>query len=341
MRKEPLPSTPESEREKGREETSIEKRIYHTKEGVPIELACREFDPAQENGQEKRERGSEVFFFPGVGVDVDTKIAEDLGGAFAEASHERAYVVTTKVTKEINDSFYEQAVAIARFIREKGKTNITPAGHSEGGDRAIDVVSILQKDPGIAIDGLVLLDSTGLYEQSPNEVTKGFFKDAMVDVPRDLILKGVPRKGGQTRLSHIKKGMSVGTDVAFGIAKDIWQIWRKESRVGTMSRISAEAKNLSKMNPRMAEIEVPVVLISGTSDPISNPEKIAPPDEREEYLKEHLFPKSPYVKMVAPEKIGHHSMPFFRPKSVARASLYLLKRFHRAPQEEAVELDRG
>jgi hypothetical protein len=126
----------------------------------------------------------------------------------------------------------------------------------------------------------------------------------------------------------------------------------EKSRLNYPSRFKNEILETAAVNSRLAELRVPIILISGAQDPISNPEKIIPPgeeekvlevweheqqtlevknfsDPREEFLRKNVFPNSPYIRMVVPEKLGHHGLPLYRSKSVARAALYLLKRFER------------
>jgi hypothetical protein len=78
-------------------------------------------------------------------------------------------------------------------------------------------------------------------------------------------------------------------------------------------------------------------LINGADDSVSSKEEIAPIKEgaennirlREQYLKNNVFKQSPYVRMIVPSREANHGLPFFRSKSVADASLYLLDRFNR------------
>jgi len=55
---------------------------------------------------------------------------------------------------------------------------------------------------------------------------------------------------------------------------------------------------------------------------------------REKYLNEHLFPGSPYIRMLVPEKLGVHALPFLRPDSIAKTSLYMLQRSKRTGLQE-------
>jgi hypothetical protein len=103
-----------------------------------------------------------------------------------------------------------------------------------------------------------------------------------------------------------------------------------------------------------------VILVQGKDDPISNPDKILPGYEeledqtlgfgkatsdgiksekpthplynpiRERYLKDNLFPNSPYVRMMVGEKVvPHHVMPVQDAGRIAKTSLYLIERSKR------------
>lgn len=122
---------------------------------------------------------------------------------------------------------------------------------------------------------------------------------------------------------------------------------------------------MSQVYPGLGDIEVPIVLIQGEHDITSAHGKVVPKeveeerkisqtivekiqakrralvqkwsetkfpkfeDLREKYLKEFIFLKSPFIKMLVPEKAGYHGLPIFRPEKVAMDSLYLLSRGNR------------
>lgn len=114
---------------------------------------------------------------------------------------------------------------------------------------------------------------------------------------------------------------------------------------------------MAQQNPHMRDVRVPVVIVSGMDDSVSDPSRIIPEQgvgplrqslgevapqnatadtpardmslvAREKYL-EKLFPESPYIRMLAPKKLGVHALPLLRPESVARSSLYMINRFIR------------
>lgn len=319
-------------------EETREKR-YTVEPRLTVEVAWKKFSPEAPASQEKRSDNT-VVFLPGWAMPVDGRSIRNLVQGFAEESGTPSYAVTTSPEKETEDSLYKQAQAVSQFIKERGLKEVTLAGHSQGGDKAIDLTTILQNDPEIKINGLILLDSVGLHEQRPYlELTKNFAKDAIVNTPVTVV------KELWKNPALFKKSGAAFVDIITGWTKEIW---RSKFDYLKDDKLRKQVQQMAKANPRMREIKVPVIIMSGAEDSISDPEKIVPEaeeqkiidaweadkksgyiDPREEYLKRNLFPNSPYVRMFIPEKIGHHGLPLFRSESVARASLYLLERARR------------
>jgi len=346
----PIELAPSADTTQKEMSNKTETKRYTTESGMNVDLVWKESvapeteaNRGPDAGREEYPQEEGVIFLPGWAMGADAKAGAALGKAFAENSHSRAYTITTRAEKISDDidSLYEQAQAISKFVKEKGLKEVTLAGHSQGGDKAIDVAAILQEDPEMKIRGLVLLDSVGLYEQDPSSLAKGFAKDSLVKTPKTLMSKAV--RNPQVMM----QGVRAMTDIVFGIAKEI-----SRSKTGYPSRLKNEISEMARVNPRLSTLRMPIVLMSGSNDPVSNPEKIMPPgeeekilkawekekeslgsaefiDPREEFLKNNIFPQSPYVRMVIPEKLGHHGLPLFRSKSVANVSLYLLRRFER------------
>src|SRR5438067_10759124 len=95
-------------------------------------------------------------------------------------------------------------------------------------------------------------------------------------------------------------------------------------------------------------IRVPIILVQGNWDRVSDSRKITALIEEKSILKTHLFkdcpllspyiaekqvaskylfPQSPYVRIVKVEKFGVHLLPFYRSNSIARVTFYLLRRY--------------
>lgn len=326
-----------------KKERTEERKRYIVESGETIEILEREFFP------ESGEKGDQnVIFLPGWSMSAESGAVTALGQSFADRSASRAFAISSRMETEpgTEDVLLKEAEAIAAFIKEKGLTNIILAGHSQGGDKAIDLVSLLQNDPTINIQGLVLLDSVGLYDQSLGELTKNFTKDAMVNTPVTMARKIIENPKVASR------GIAAGNAITQGIFNNL----RKFGISGGVKRMREEVTSMAETNSRLSGVDIPVIIMSGSRDPVSNPDRIMPPEEeqkiigewkledeekrdptlraREQYLQENTFPKSPYIRMLVPEKLGHHALPLLRAESIANASLYLLKRYERNKKRE-------
>ncbi|MBI5733143.1 alpha/beta hydrolase [Candidatus Jorgensenbacteria bacterium] len=312
-------------------------RRYTLKSGETIEVNWKEFDPGKETCTD-----TSVVFLPGWAIGEQTEMVKNLSEAFSKNSKSPTYAVTSRAEqlRPSEDSLKNQAEAIKEFIKERGIKELILAGHSQGGDKAINVAAMLQEDPSMKIKGVILLDSMGLYEQSPMGLAGHLAKDLIVDTPIGMtgfdMKNPAMRKWVRENTAMARKSIRSAIDIIIAIMKDV-----QKSRLDYPAKLIKEVREMAKANPNLGKLKMPIILMSGSQDPISNPEKMiaynkeegrpeesaGPIDSREYYLRKNIFPESPYVKMVVPEKFGHHSMPFFRAESVAKTSLYLLKRF--------------
>ncbi len=313
------------------------KSIYETESG-PIEVQWKKFEAAKKEGEQKPENeqlAKAVLFLPGWAMTPESKSIWQLSQSFADYAEAPTYDIFTR-SENISggDMLYDEAEAIRKFIEEKGLSDIVIGGHSQGGDKAINLVNLLQeKSPSVEVKGLILMDSVGVHEQGKAELAGEFVKDSIVNTPVSVSKKtlGIGKyfKGEK---SFLPRSLRAGADVVFGIIREMGK-----SGVDYPKRFLNEVANMSKFNERIKDVRVPVVLVHGEKDPVSDYKKVAPvekPSEREEFLKENLFKNSPYVRMVVAEKAGHHGLPLFRSESVARASLYMLERFYRKEKAE-------
>lgn len=337
----------QSEQAANTKENGIERVTYNLESGAIIEISSREFkkkgkeaDSIPESNREKS--GVATIFLSGWAMGAGTESARIFGEAFAESSENSTYAISTRAEMMADKNMlYEEAQAVAKFIKDKGIREVILTGYSQGGDKAVNVAAILQEDPEMKVGGLVLMDSTGLYEQTPSALVRGFSRDSLLDTPKTLAKNIVKNP------EAAKRGIVILTDIIFGVIREM-----SKSKLNYASRLKTEIKEMAAVNPRLAKLRMPIILLSGAKDLVSSPEKIIPSheeekileawereqetteakkfiDPREEFLRKNIFPNSPYIRMVVPEKLGHHGLPIYRSKSVARASLYLLKRFNR------------
>lgn len=302
-------------------------KMYNLESGVTVKIEHKEIIP---KGSENLNRDQAVIFLPGWEAETNDKTTTKLSQEFSDSSGELTHVITADSRKAIADSsekdmLYEEAIAISKFIKETGSKDIKIVGYSIGGDRAINIASILQEDPEVKIEGLILLASTGLYKQNPRELTTNLVKDSFIGTPRNILKD-------KNNASNFSKWSNVALDVNLNTIKKI------VSSPGHIGQLRSRIREVSELNPRIVDLKIPIVLINGADDMVSSEQKITPvqKDEvnkitlREKYLKENVFKQSPYVKMIVPSKgVSNHGLPFFKSKSVADASLYLLDRFNR------------
>lgn len=314
----------------GNEKSETVGRTFET-EGGPVEVRCKELAPRETvsgENPEKRERREKlakaVIFLSGWSMDAESESIRDLSQSFADYAAEPAYIISTRsINPPGPDALYYEADAVRQLIEEKHLSDVVISGQSQGGDKAIDLVNLLQeKNRDTVVKGLVLIDSVGLYGQGKGELTRKFSKDFLVNTPRGVL------KSIKSHKPFLRQSLQAATDVVFEIIREM-----KRSLGGYPQRLSMEIENMAKFNRRIENVKAPVVLVHGAEDPVSDPRKIAPvekPSEREAYLKANIFKSSPYVRMVVAEKAGHHGLALFRPESVAKASLYMLERFYRS-----------
>lgn len=303
-------------------------------EGTRIDVSWKEFSPMSREGKPLAEISQDeaILFLPGWSAKAATTI-NYLTQSFANDSGRTALSITTRPEKVVPDSLYQEAKAIRNLMAEKGLKKIILTAHSEGGIKAVDLIYILQKEnPNIEIQGLILLDPVGLYEQGEMELARKFGLDTLISTP--ITLTKNLRKNPALWL----KGLRVTTDIIFNMVGEMV----KAKGIGYPAKLWSQIKEMAKANTRYADVKCPVVLIQGEQDPVSDHKRVIPIKDgpkslsgRSKILKDIFFPNSPRVDMLVPKKIGHHGIPYFREKSISNASLGLLRRFWETQQSHA------
>lgn len=304
--------------------------------GTNVAVAWRRFQSTETPAPAETPRAEKaIVYLPGWSIAQQAKSIETLCQTFADYSRDPAYAVDARVDKVTAVSLLQAAEGIREFIQDQALGEVTIVGNSMGGSEAIHLVALLQeKNPNIKINGLILLDSVGLYDQSATEFARSYTRDM---VETQMSVAHHPKFREDRKLgSQDRKYLLDGT------VETLRELMR--SNVRYPGRLLNEIRNMVKTNPDLGAIKVPVVLVQGAHDKLSDPGKIIPNQdpsswkdspyivdihEREQYLKNTVFTSSPSVRMVVPEKVGHHNVSYSRPISVARSSLYLLERWNR------------
>lgn len=320
----------------------VEKKTYILDSGSVVEISCCEFigccqgaGVSLEESNHDSANNPVTIFLPGWSMESNTKSVNNIGKLFAESSRNKTYSISARSENmTTTDTLNEESKAIAEYVRGRGIKNINLIGYSQGGDKAIDVAAIIQDDPKMIVESLVLIGSTGLYEQTPTELITGFLKDTTIDMPKALA------ENTTSNIGVVKHGVRLMTDVIFGIANEVYK-----SKLDYPSRYMAEMREMAAVNPRLAGLRMPIIIISGAMDLVSRPDKIIPPSEinkiieecnhengqhilgaREEFLRKNLFPSSPHVRMLIAERLGYHGALHLRSEQFAKVSMYMIDR---------------
>lgn len=300
----------------------LERRTYTLEDGLQIKVSSEKFSP-----EKKSHPDSVVLFLPGWAVGEGSLSTTEITQEMANAAQSDAYRITTRADRVVPDSLLREAEAIRRLIEDKKLKEVTLVGHSQGGDDAINTAVLMQRlNPDIKVK-VVLLDSVGLYKQRFWELVFNFTRDSMVDTTMTM------SKNLLHHPSVYLKGLKAGADIVVGVGREM-----ARSKLGYVGRFINEIQDMVKENPRAKELQCPVVVIIGAKDRAVSAERVASIEKqptknlrglienrkaREDKLRE-IFPQATSVSVLVPEKLGHHGLPLFRSKSVARVATRLL-----------------
>ncbi len=291
-----------------------------------ITVEWRRFLP-ETTGEEKiTNPKNNVIFFNGWSMNVDAKSPENLADNLAEEvtknGYSAVYSIDTRAEQIVDNSIMAEAEAVRRLIEEQGLKEVILAGHSQGGLEAATLAAILKKkNPEIELDGVILLDPVGIYDQGSLELAYNFMENSLSSFFK----------------SPLKKVIQEGLDIAIGLGREI-----KKSGFSYPKRFGKEVSQMAKQSPLLKKIKCPVVLIQGMNDSVSMPEKTEKAaikglseDEITEYHEKNLakiFPNSSYIKWARGKEFGNHDMPLIRSEQIATVVAYLLRRAEREKQ---------
>lgn len=285
------------------------KKRYVRDAGVAVDVFGKRFFPDESSrGTSAQSDHATLVFLPGWSMSAHDAAVGKFCRALAHYAGAQVLAVESRAAEPRAqdpsvDILYEEARAIGTYLEEHRIGRAIIIGHSRGGDKAISLASVLAHDSAIPVDGLILLDAVGLYAQKPWRLAAGFYTDTFFGTPWALIKDGFPKRATTT-------GVWLVMETAGHVLAEIVR-WN----LAYPRRFMREVREMARQNPHAAEVRVPVVAISGAQDPVSNP-RFMP-----EAALRALFTQSPGVYGSAPEKRGHHGVPFFYPETVARESL--------------------
>jgi len=307
-------------------------------EGTRIEVGWKKFVPVQSAEiTELPNKQNAVVFLPGWPYSAEALTIAPLCQALANKLNQLTYALDTYTEDGGHPSLLQGAAAQREFLREIGIKDVIVSGHSKGGKQAMELTALIQDE--MKVEGLALFDSMGLYSQRlsaliakfPLERITEFLKQHYPTKDDVTYYKTLEKLSEQEGKKEIKKQIKIAGGIRHYVPK-----------------LFTELKEFLDVSPATPEIHVPVIIVHGQRDWLSRPKKVIPHQqkpwgiiptirEREDFLRNYLFPNSPSVKMVIGKKLGHHGLTTFRPDQTAENVRALLKRSRRArPPEPTV-----
>lgn len=297
-------------------------------------------DEAHRVDREQAAANPTPVLLPGWSMGGNTKSAEGYGQALANKFGRPGLIIDTMAEHITNESLYTESVALANFIQKKGLKKISLIGHSQGGRKAIFTALILQERRK---ERTRLLDEGVNPEALPEELR---------DIPEVAGVQGVNIRGlvGQTRGELIRKfgwdalGKTVarvglqqprrvsqaGIDIGMGVVRKISRFGVKDyikrfpNEVDEMASVSEEYLEL------LSSVDVPVGLIFGRNDKVSDIAAVTqaslgyegmPEEELSKAIGEAFFPNAPRVEVkIVDDAGGLHGVPIFASDAVADVS---------------------
>lgn len=291
-----------------------------TENGNDINIAWRRFLPQK---MAPDAEGKAVMYIPGGVMQAKAVSVEDLPQAFADASSTLAFALDTH-SKLPQDDYREDMRAAVKWILASGIKEWIFAGHSNGANKAVELALLLKAlrgtDQEIKVNGLVLMDSTHMYDQNPAVLVANAVKVGVQEMIHEEPNKA-SRAGGPEMISALKERINYS------------------GRMGYLKVFLNQLRDMSRVNTRVSEIDVPVVVFTSDKNPIANYKKVAPiepsdnPDhfqaavenkhERQQYLQEQRFTQTPNIHVIVPRGY-HNTLPVRRFEGTAKAGLYYL-----------------
>lgn len=328
-----------------------------TEKGNEVSVAWRKFAPKKEAADLKDKA---VIFFTGSVMQSNAVSVEDLPQSFADASGTQAIAIDTS-PKRPQPDYQDEMEVVVRLLVESGVKDVTLAGHSNGAIKALELALLLKKLRGtpqeIKVNGLVLIDSTHLYNQNPAALVGNFAK-----VSAQEMIQEEPNKASKAAGPDFFKALRERVGYS-GSVKDYAKV------------LFSQVKDMAKLNPRLSGLDVPVVVFTSDKNPVASYKKVAPIVEspirpfkttnaqkqtmtleqlkqrrqavasnmenrvenrhkREQFLRENRFTSAPGIRVIVP-KGYHNTLPTHRFEGTAKAGLYYLNQLPSQRQKAA------
>lgn len=230
-----------------------------------VQLSFKEFSPKEGENKDPR---SAVIFMVGAPMRAKSEITWGQLDMMAEEFGAQTYSVDARPKGYFHSNAIDLEVgAIRTFIEElsrKGIQRVTLFGHSIGAVKAVKLaVALEQMDPQIKIDGLVLSNPMGFYPQEAKDL---LFRRLPAEsanqgkIQNPNVLHPTPLQGGWEAVK------SIGSDIV-------------TAGLGYPRLVKDQIGALTQVNPELAKVKSPVLILLSSLDKLSETVKIVPEDE--------------------------------------------------------------
>lgn len=207
-----------------------------------------------------------ALFLVGAPMRAKASVTWDTPKGLAEASKVKAYTLDARPRGIFDqNSIGLEVEAIRRFLEElskQGVKKVTIFGHSIGARKAIDLVTILeQQNPDLKINGLVLSNPMGFYEQEP-----------------DLLKRWQQEADNEAKIKNPKvvhqPMIKIGAQLAGSMAADV-----RQTGLGYKKWVEEQFEALNTVDPNLSQVKAPTVLLLGSEDLLAEVNKVLPEEE--------------------------------------------------------------
>ncbi len=244
----------------------LEKRKYNVG-GSNVEVNVARFNPEADKSKNRA-----VVYLMGLPWTAGDETTWAFPAQLAENLKMSCYSIDTTNSRV---ALSQQGKAIAQFLTDERVVEVTFVGHSMGAVKAAHTVNALQHDhPEVKIDGLVLIDPMGLSRRRTADIIKDLIMDAGKVAPNE-------RKRGGVKAGESGPAIEAVSSAQFmkEFLGDLKKI-TKTDKLGIPLILSLRKAIISK-DPIFSKLgNVPVWIIAGGKDKVSNYESYLSPDER-------------------------------------------------------------
>lgn len=299
-----------------------------------VQVSWKEFTP-----KKVKDSSEVVLVLPGMPGRAKAPALWTLPKQLAEGFEAKSIMIDGRSKGNFaGNSIDLEVEGIRQFLLKNNIKKVSIVGHSVGSVKAVKLaVSLQESNPDIEIRGVALANPVGLYEQSAKElvgnVKTEFPNMARLSNPNTPQTDKDPLKAGWQILGSFSSEMST---TGFGYPK----------------LVSEQVQALTKLNPKLSEVKVPVVVMVGKEDNIAQVNRIFPEHEmnarlsgnlpqnkreqmavvgraRKQYLKESVLPQAENIEVIEASKFASHAAFGERPAQTGRVLSKLFDRLKR------------